>query len=199
MARWQQTSRGASHASASLSDRHGTTLVAARTVGLASPWRVSPVDGLANSDQLVGNRGCARGGRHDIHRLASRPWTGAVDEGAGHDRTDPVRILGLTIVAAPLVLSIELPSRASAPLSLSLFAATSSYSVYDHLPGIRFSPVADPQIGAAVLWVFGHFWALSTLIVLIARILREEGDASAVLDRLLRRGVTLGIGEKRSA
>jgi cytochrome c oxidase assembly factor CtaG len=84
-------------------------------------------------------------------------------------------------------------------MSLSILTSSSWYSVYDHLPGIRLPPFADQQIGAAVLWVCGDFWAFPALVMLIGRAIREEGNAGAVVDRLLRRRVTMTVRETPGA
>jgi putative membrane protein len=73
-------------------------------------------------------------------------------------------------------------------VSLSFFVSNSVYPVYDHIPGVTLPPFADQQIGAAILWVCGDFWAIPTMVVIIRGMMDSEGSLSGALDRILSRG-----------
>ena len=78
-------------------------------------------------------------------------------------------------------------------ISMSILTTVSWYAVYSHVPGVTLSPFADQQIGAAILWVCGDFWALPTLAIVIRRAIETEGSMGSVLDRLTGRASTLDL------
>jgi putative membrane protein len=76
-------------------------------------------------------------------------------------------------------------------MALSIFASGSVYAVYAHIPGVTLPPFADQQIGAAILWVCGDFWAVPTMIAIIRQMMAADGSMSGALEAMLHRGNAL--------
>ncbi len=107
------------------------------------------------------------------------------------------------IPSAPFRIKLSRPAQMAALLftnvqmwvlamSMSILANSSWYSVYAHVRGVSLPPFDDQQIGAAILWVCGDFWAVPAMVYVVRKLISEDGNVSSAVDRMLGRGRSRG-------
>jgi putative membrane protein len=111
-------------------------------------------------------------------------WLQFIPSPPFHAKLDPVgRVAALLATNVVMIMTA---------MALSIFVNHSVYAPYNHVPGVTLPPYADQQIGAAILWVCGDFWALPTMIVTIKKLTSDDDGLGNALDHFLRHGARDG-------
>ena len=91
-------------------------------------------------------------------------------------------------------------------MALSFFASGPFYDIGNSMLGMAnmgsmtpttLRPLADQQLGAAILWVCGDFWCLPALVMAL-RLVSKNDDGSGTMDRILRGRNTITVEEYRA-
>jgi len=85
----------------------------------------------------------------------------------------------ITIVVTALIMLVL-------AISLAVFSHAAWYTMNVAMLG-EASAFHDQQLGAAVLWVCGDFWAVPAIVLLVSRVVRENGSLGAAFERSLGR------------
>lgn len=121
--------------------------------------------------------------------IPSRPW---------RPQLSPFARLGV-LLFTNLVMTVI-------AMALSFLASGPFYDIGNTMLGmagmhtmvpITLNPFADQQIGAAILWVCGDFWALPAIIMVLRQITRHDSNSS-LMDRVLRGRTSMTADEYRN-
>ena len=117
-------------------------------------------------------------------------WLQIIPSSPMKPATSPIWQAGLIIVTNIIMTVLA--------ISMSILTAVSWYPTYSHLRGVTLAPFADQQIGAAILWVCGDFWALPALFIVVRRAIDNDISLTTIIDRLTGRGSAPSIDDFRA-
>ena len=71
-------------------------------------------------------------------------------------------------------------------ISMAIMSHTAWYSTYVLMNGAG-EALRDQRVAAGILWICGDFWTIPALIVIVRRLIAEQGGVGPALERSLGR------------